>query len=204
MWKMMPDLILRLMVFWGGQFEKAFFDFRIFNHCAQSNHQSSLQATYKNMNNWREDTMTSVYVNRTWYFYTSSPVYHRRHGESSNHLLQKTHFLPRSQKGWELQSNNGLAEQLPEFCFIVVLNYAHQRCSLFNEQTNSGQSHQFAVSRFSDALNQVTNLPLYYYFFSLSCCFSLTLFFTVLDVLPFTCFPAEKKRHRYAPVMFCC
>ena len=124
---------------------------------------------------------------RTWYFYTSSPVYHRRHGESSNHLLQKTHFLPRSQKGWELQSNYGLAEQSPEFCFIVVLNYAHQRCSLFNEQTNSGQSHQFAVSRFSDALNQVTNLPLYYYFFpypvvSVWLCFLLSWMFCPLHV----------------------
>ena len=33
--------------FWGGRFEKAFFDVRVFNPCAQSNHQSSLQATYK-------------------------------------------------------------------------------------------------------------------------------------------------------------
>ena len=33
--------------FWGGRFEKAFFDVRIFNPCTQLNHQSSLQATYK-------------------------------------------------------------------------------------------------------------------------------------------------------------
>jgi len=31
--------------FWGGRFEKAFFDVRVFNPCAQLNYQSSLQAT---------------------------------------------------------------------------------------------------------------------------------------------------------------
>ena len=33
--------------FWGGRFERAFFDVRVFNPCARSNRQSSLQATYK-------------------------------------------------------------------------------------------------------------------------------------------------------------
>ena len=44
------------------------------------------------------------------------------------HLLQKTHFLPLRQKGRELQSNYGLAEMMPEFRFIAVLNYVHHRC----------------------------------------------------------------------------
>ena len=33
--------------FWGGRFERAFFDVRVFNPCARSNRQTSLQATYK-------------------------------------------------------------------------------------------------------------------------------------------------------------
>ena len=33
--------------FWGGRFERAFFDIRVFNPCAQSNKSSSLTATYR-------------------------------------------------------------------------------------------------------------------------------------------------------------
>ena len=33
--------------FWGGRFERAFFDVRVLNPCAQSNRQTTLQATYK-------------------------------------------------------------------------------------------------------------------------------------------------------------
>ena len=86
-------------------------------------------------------------------------------------------------KGTRITVKLWLAEMSPEFCFIAVLNYVHQRCSLFNKQTNSGQSYQFAVSRFSDALNQVSNLPLYYYSFP-SLVFQLNCFFflTALDV----------------------
>ena len=32
---------------WGGRFERAFFDVRVFNTCARSNRQTTLQATYK-------------------------------------------------------------------------------------------------------------------------------------------------------------
>ena len=33
--------------FWGSRFERAFFDVRVFNPCAQSNRQTSLQSTYR-------------------------------------------------------------------------------------------------------------------------------------------------------------
>ena len=33
--------------FWGGRFERAFFDVRVFNPCARSNRQATLQATYR-------------------------------------------------------------------------------------------------------------------------------------------------------------
>ena len=33
--------------FWGSRFERAFFDVRVFNPCARSNHQASLQSTYR-------------------------------------------------------------------------------------------------------------------------------------------------------------
>ena len=33
--------------FWGGRFERAFFDVRVFNLCAQSNRQATLQSTYR-------------------------------------------------------------------------------------------------------------------------------------------------------------
>ena len=33
--------------FWGGRFERAFFDVRVFNPCARSNRHTTLQATYK-------------------------------------------------------------------------------------------------------------------------------------------------------------
>ena len=33
--------------FWGGRFERAFFDVRVFNPCARSNRQASLQSTYR-------------------------------------------------------------------------------------------------------------------------------------------------------------
>ena len=33
--------------FWGGRFERAFFDVRVFNPCTRSNRQASLQSTYR-------------------------------------------------------------------------------------------------------------------------------------------------------------
>ncbi len=39
--------MLRLMVLGGGRFERAFFDVRVFNPCARSNRQATLQATYR-------------------------------------------------------------------------------------------------------------------------------------------------------------
>ena len=33
--------------FWGSRFERAFFDVRVFNPCARSNRQTSLQSTYR-------------------------------------------------------------------------------------------------------------------------------------------------------------
>ena len=33
--------------FWGSRFERAFFDVRVFNPCARSNGQTSLQSTYR-------------------------------------------------------------------------------------------------------------------------------------------------------------
>ena len=82
---------------------------------------------------------------------------------------------------------------LPEFRFIAVLNYVHHRCSLFNKQTNSGQSYQFVVSRFSVALNQVTIIYHFITIFSLSWCFSLTLFFKCLGCFALCMFTSQKK-----------
>ena len=33
--------------FWGSRFERAFFDVQVFNPCARSNRQTSLQSTYR-------------------------------------------------------------------------------------------------------------------------------------------------------------
>ena len=126
--------------FWGGRFEKAFFYVRLFNPCAQSNHQSSLQATYKkNMNKLkRRHYDQRVHEIEQGNF---TPLVFSTTGDMGKAATTyKTRFLPLRQKGRELQSNYGLTEISPEFCFIAVLNYVHQRCSLLNEQTNSGQS----------------------------------------------------------------
>ena len=40
--------------FWGGSFERAFFDVRVFNPFAQSNSHSSIQATYRHHENLKK------------------------------------------------------------------------------------------------------------------------------------------------------
>ena len=158
MWKMMLYLILQpCNSFWGGQFEKAFFLMLGSSTPAlMLNHQSFLQATYKKHEQLK-----------------------RRHYDHRGHEIEHSTFTPLvlsiPPEAWGKQqppftkdslpfsqTNGmritvtlyGLVEMLSEFCSIVGLNYVHQRCSLFNEQTDFGQSHWFTAigSWFSDVL----------------------------------------------------
>ncbi len=60
--------------FGGGRFERAFFDVRVFNPCARSNRQATLQATYrrheqeKNGNTTREWEKLSIQRLLPWYY----------------------------------------------------------------------------------------------------------------------------------------
>ena len=48
--------------FWGGRFEKAFIDVRVFNPSAQSNRRAPLSSVYRKHEQEREGNMTSEYV----------------------------------------------------------------------------------------------------------------------------------------------
>ena len=76
--------------FWGGRFERAFFDIRVFNPCARSNRQATLQSTYRRHELEKQKPVRSENQRcGALNFYTISPVNYWRNGQSSHNLLQE-------------------------------------------------------------------------------------------------------------------
>ena len=84
----------------------------------------------------------------------------------------------------QFQSHYGLAEMSSEFCSIAGLNYVHQSCSLFNEQTFAVPSSIcIAGSQYTSKIYHVFTIFFLSLEFQLDFVFSLT----VPDILPFAC-----------------
>ena len=142
--------------FWRGRFEKAFFDVIGFSTPAL-NRTTSLPCkplikktrTTEEKTLWlcvreiEHSTFTPLVLSTTGGMEKAATTFYKK---LASFLSDKWDKIP------ELQSHYGLVEMSPEFCSIASLNYVHQRCLLLNKQTDFGQSHRFACSRFSDVL----------------------------------------------------
>ncbi len=75
----------------GGRFERALFDVRVFNPCAQSNRQATLQATYRRheQEKKREYDQRVREIEHSTFSYSPSTISFGRNGKIGYYLLQK-------------------------------------------------------------------------------------------------------------------
>ena len=113
--------------FWGGRFEKAFLDVRVFNPSARSNRQASLQAVYRRHEQEKKrqyeqrvrevehGTFTPLVLSSTG-----------RNGQSGNSVLQTTGLNAKREEGCSLQQGNGMAPMPNELRPATLLHHVHQ------------------------------------------------------------------------------
>ena len=118
--------------FWGGRFEKAFLDVRVFNPCAQSNRQVSLSSAYR-----RHEQKKSLYEQRVREVEhsTFTPLVMSTTGEmgraATTFFKRLYSFLVEREEEGLLQQDHGLDSPLLEFCPSESLYHVDHRSQVF-------------------------------------------------------------------------
>ena len=164
---------------WGGNFERTYFDVRVFNPHAPTNRHSQLSSCYRKHEREKKRAYEQR-VREVEHATFTSDGSNRRSGQRGQRFLQKISLHARHKMGSLLQHHPMLATLSPRFLPATLLYPSHQRCQVImwtpHQTPHGNRSDHLRNQHLSRLLSTYSHLICLYIYAS-----SYSVYFTISE-----------------------